>query len=231
VGTSLGVGGNQIVNVLNTATSVTTNLGAITRVAGATANFNASQHLASLSVTGNANLSAGGGKVIVANALSAAGKLNLNDNDLILDYTGSTPIGSWNGTSYTGVAGLLASGNHGGDYTGNGIITTQSNAVAPNSLTTLGVGEASDVLGISGSQTALYGSETVDATAVIVKYTYAGDANLDGQITGDDYFQIDSAFPSASHGWANGDFNFDGVVNGDDYFLIDSNFPAQGLPL
>ena len=203
----------------------------VTVAAGATANFNASQHLASLSVTGNANLSAGGGKVIVTNAVSAAGKLNLNDNDLILDYTGSTPIGSWNGTSYTGVAGLLASGNHGGDYTGNGIITTQSNAVAPNSLTTLGVGEASDVLGISGSQTALYGSETVDATAVIVKYTYAGDANLDGQITGDDYFQIDSAFPSASHGWANGDFNFDGVVNGDDYFLIDSNFPAQGLPL
>ncbi len=199
--------------------------------ASGTAIFNASQHLRSLSVDGNATLSAGGNKIIRTTALAAAGKLNLTDNDLILDYTGASPIGSFNGSAYTGVTGLLATGNHGGDYTGNGIITTMSAAVSPNSLTTLGIDEASDVLGISGSSTALYGSETLDATAVIIKYTYAGDANLDGTINGDDYFQIDSAFPQALHGYAPGDFNYDGVINGDDYFLIDSNFSSQGLPL
>ena len=61
-------------------------------------------------------------------------------------------------------------------------------------------------------------------------YTYAGDANLDGAISGDDYFQIDSAFPQGLHGWFNGDFNYDGVINGDDYFAIDSNYPSQGAP-
>jgi hypothetical protein len=61
-------------------------------------------------------------------------------------------------------------------------------------------------------------------------YTYAGDANLDGAITGDDYFQIDSSFPQQLKGWFNGDFNYDGAITGDDYFLIDSNFPQQAAP-
>jgi hypothetical protein len=61
-------------------------------------------------------------------------------------------------------------------------------------------------------------------------YTYGGDANLDGAITGDDYFQIDSGFPAGAHGWFNGDFNHDGSITGDDYFVIDSNFSAQGAP-
>jgi hypothetical protein len=65
----------------------------------------------------------------------------------------------------------------------------------------------------------------------LVMYTYAGDANLDGIISGDDYFQIDSAVSQGASGWFNGDFNYDGVVNGDDYFLIDSNFPSQGPSL
>ena len=63
----------------------------------------------------------------------------------------------------------------------------------------------------------------------MVMYTYAGDANLTGKITGDDYFQIDQGF--ASHGsltgYFNGDFNYDGKINADDYFLIDRNYSAQ----
>jgi hypothetical protein len=62
-------------------------------------------------------------------------------------------------------------------------------------------------------------------------FTYGGDANLDGAITGDDYFQIDSGFPAGAHGWFNGDFNYDGSITGDDYFVIDSNFSAQGSPI
>ena len=59
-------------------------------------------------------------------------------------------------------------------------------------------------------------------------YTYAGDANLDGAITGDDYSVIDFniAVPGAS-GWYNGDFNYDGAITGDDYSVIDFNLVAQ----
>jgi hypothetical protein len=103
-----------------------------------------------------------------------------------------------------------------------------SAATGGNSLTTLGVGEASDVLGPTGGS---WDGVSVDGTTVLVKYTYAGDVNLDGAITGDDYFAIDAAFPQNLHGWNNGDLNYDGLITGDDYFLIDSNFPAQGGPL
>ena len=52
-----------------------------------------------------------------------------------------------------------------------------------------------------------------------------GDANLDGTLNGDDYFQIDSHFnqDGTVFGYYNGDFNYDGAINGDDYFIIDSN--------
>jgi hypothetical protein len=132
---------------------------------------------------------------------------------------------------YDGLLPWLQGGSNGGTWSGSGVVTTMSPAVAPNSLTTIGAANASDLLGITGTQTAFWDGQTVDASAVLVKYTYGGDANLDGVINGDDYFQIDSAFPQQLHGWLNGDFNYDGVINGDDYFLIDSNFPAQAAPL
>ncbi len=62
-------------------------------------------------------------------------------------------------------------------------------------------------------------------------YTYAGDANLDGKINADDYFQIDSHYnktADSAKSYLDGDFNYDGKINGDDYFLIDMNFHAQG---
>jgi hypothetical protein len=63
----------------------------------------------------------------------------------------------------------------------------------------------------------------------IAMYTYAGDANLDGAITGDDYSAIDfNILVPGSSGWYNGDFNYDGAITGDDYSAIDFNILAQG---
>jgi hypothetical protein len=65
-----------------------------------------------------------------------------------------------------------------------------------------------------------------------VKYTYAGDANLDGAINGGDYGIIDNfvQVPGA-WGYFNGDFNHDGVIDGGDYGILDNNVQAQGAPL
>ena len=59
--------------------------------------------------------------------------------------------------------------------------------------TTLGIAEASDVLGLTGAQTAIWQGQTVDATSVLIKYTYGGDANLDGVVDILDYGQIDGS--------------------------------------
>ena len=66
---------------------------------------------------------------------------------------------------------------------------------------------------------------------LFITLIWFGDANLDGVVNADDYFQTDSGFISQRGGWYNGDFNYDGVVNADDYFLIDSAFIGQSGPL
>jgi hypothetical protein len=88
------------------------------------------------------------------------------------------------------------------------------------------------VLGIDGNQTALWDGQTVDATTVIVKYTYAGDVNLDGLVDASDYGVIDNFFQfPGTTGYANGDFNYDGVIDASDYGYIDNSFQMQGARL
>jgi SdrD B-like domain len=177
---------------------------------GPAVTFPDSQDLQSLTVAAGASagLTAGTASTILTRNLSIAGRLDLTDGALTFDYSGASPLGSWNGSAYTGVSGLVASGRNGGAWNGNGIVTSS----ASGNLTTLGVAE------IAGD--------------VRVKYTYAGDANLDGKINVDDYGHIDSnvVLPGIT-GWINGDFNYDGKINVDDYGIIDSNVPIQGPPL
>jgi hypothetical protein len=174
--------------------------------------FNSAQHLASLNLSGGASASVtpgggGGGKTITTPSLSIAAPshLDLADNTLLVP---GGDVGSWNGSAYTGLTALVASGRNGGTWDGPGIITSAGSA----NVTTLGVAQ------IGGD--------------AVVKFTYGGDANFDGKINVDDYGKIDFNvnLPGAS-GWINGDFNYDGKINVDDYGIIDFNISVQGPPL
>jgi hypothetical protein len=224
----LNLADDTIVTVQPSSTLTISNLQASTRTitkAGAGTLITNGVRAHALVVNGGTMKIAAGGGTTRVDTLTVMpdGKLDLNDQKLITHDA----VGSWNGSAYTGVTGLLAKGANGGDWSGTtGIVTTQSGASGGNTLTGLAVARADDV-GYAGGT---FGGVSVASGDTLVMYTYAGDANLDGTINGDDYFQIDSAFPAGAHGWINGDFNYDGVINGDDYFIIDSNFPAQGAP-
>src|SRR6185503_956619 len=72
---------------------------------------------------------------------------------------------------------------------------------------------------------------SVNVGDVLAMYTWGGDADLDGQLTGDDYYYIDRNVFTQLPGFHNGDFNYDGVIDGDDYFILDSNITfAQSSP-
>ena len=75
-------------------------------------------------------------------------------------------------------------------------------------------------------------SQSVGSDALVLAYTYAGDATLDGVITADDYAQIDAGYllGLVNPNWLNGDFNHDGVVDASDYALIDWNYVKQSGP-
>jgi hypothetical protein len=174
--------------------------------------FSASQHLAGLSISGgNATLSQDGNRFISMSALTiTGGYLDPTDNDLIV--RGGIE-GIWNGHQYTGILGMVGYGRQGG----SGIRTFPGKR-------TLGVASAAE-LGIRS-----FDGETLTGSEVLVKYTYGGDANLDGKINIDDYGRIDAHVGQSGSvfGWYNGDFNYDGKINIDDYGIIDSVIGAQG---
>jgi hypothetical protein len=84
----------------------------------------------------------------------------------------------------------------------------------------------------SGNMTPLFtsfGTEAVDINSIIVKYTLNGDADLNGRINFDDYFQINTGFLSGGTlmGYRWGDFDYSGKINFDDYWLINQAFLGQ----
>jgi lysophospholipase L1-like esterase len=153
------------------------------------------------------------------------GSFDVSSDDMIVTggnlatITNQIKSGYANGT-WGGLGGLNAVG-----------ITSSAAADDTTHLTALGVMQNNN-----GNGSPLYSTFDGQASTtndVLVKYTYYGDANLDGQVDGSDYSLIDNGFLSQGSawqltGWSNGDFNYDGVIDGSDYTLIDNSFNQQG---
>jgi ELWxxDGT repeat protein len=158
------------------------------------------------------------GNTTVVNGVAFASDahLDLGTGSLAIDYSGISTLGTWHDSRYIELLGLIQTGVIG--------------SAASGQNTTIGAAEASDVLGISGTQTAIWDGQTVDSSTILIKCTYRGDANLDGKVNIDDYGRIDANVGQSGtvFGWYNGDFNFDGKINIDDYGLIDSVIGSQG---
>jgi chondroitin AC lyase len=177
-----------------------------------------------------------GGTLTIAPPLTHASRQLLVVNSGNLNIAGTT--GAWTGTvDLTGndldiangnlaqITDQLRSGNANGSWAGTGIMSSTS-ADDSTHLTALGVILNGSTYGTSGSL-GLFDGTNPAPTDVLVKYTYIGDANLDGQIDGSDYTLIDNGFNNHLTGWQNGDFNYDGKIDGSDYTLLDNAFNMQ----
>ncbi|MGH7178676.1 MAG: M14 family zinc carboxypeptidase [Tepidisphaeraceae bacterium] len=176
-----------------------------------------------LSISGTATLSSEGDKVLVLSALSLSGSgtLDLNDNDMILDYSAASQLAA--------VQTLINSARNGGDWLGNGLTSTSARN-HPSGVTTLGAMEASDYLDYWGAGTQFSGVN-LNSTMVLVKYTYYGDTDFNGTINLDDYANIDGGYLLGKTGWLNGDFDGSGGnPDLDDFSLIDAAFLTQSGP-
>jgi hypothetical protein len=175
------------------------------------------------------------------------GTLDLTNNTLVYDYTGDSPFlgatksadnGLTNSKVYTAV---WYASDHGKWNNTVGITSSYINSDDndPSHVHAIALAEASD-LGITG--TATWHGQTIDSTAVLLLYTLAGDANMNGKIDADDYAIIDrnlakNAFPTTDGGlagtagslahWVNGDFNYDGAVDSADLLLVDKSLAVQ----
>jgi hypothetical protein len=152
--------------------------------------------------------------------VTGAGTLNLNNNDMIVQGVGATGL-----TTITSEIAHARNTGSSGIWTGSGI--TSSSAATVTNNTALAVELNND--GNGNTLFSSFDGQTVTNTDVLVKYTYVGDANMDGVVNGSDYTLIDNSFNSGAPAtWRNGDFNYDGKINGDDYLLIDNAFNSEG---
>jgi beta-glucanase (GH16 family) len=171
-----------------------------------------------LSGAGNA----GASKVeSIAITTASGASFDLNDNTMIVDYTGSSHI--------TAIKALIASAYTGGTWNGPGLTSSAARTSATGGpgvpFTALGYAEASD-LGV-----AEFAGLPVDSTSVLVKHTYAGDATLDGEVDVADLGLLASNWQMAGM-WHDGDFDYNGTVDVNDLGLLASNWQAGvGNPL
>jgi hypothetical protein len=129
--------------------------------------------------------------------------IDLADNDMILDYAGASPLAS--------VASLLASSGIRSSLADD----THALGYADNTVTAM----------------TSFSGQSVDPTTVLIKYTYVGDTNLDGQVDITDLGNLASAWQTSST-WTGGDFNHDGSVDVADLGMLATNWQAGvGSPL
>jgi len=64
---------------------------------------------------------------------------------------------------------------------------------------------------------------------VLIRYTYAGDVNVDGTVDTVDFNVLASHFGESGKSWQDGDANYDGAVDTVDFNLLASNF-SKSLP-
>ena len=153
--------------------------------------------------------------------MTGGGKLDLANNRLVVDYDSATT------SPITSIRAALVSGYANGAWNGPGL-----DSVGIAATRSLGYAEASDVLGVSGGS---FGSATVDGSAVLVRYTLSGDANLDGVVDFVDLVRLAQSYNvQTTRQWANGDFNYDGGVDFLDLVKLAQNYntalPGAAIP-
>ncbi|HEX8520854.1 MAG TPA: DNRLRE domain-containing protein [Tepidisphaeraceae bacterium] len=171
-----------------------------------------------------AGLNVEGGRIIVPpngadnnlstiNALTMdpAAVLDLNDNDLVV-----------NNGNFQALSALVFQGYRDAvDTLAIGIISTTSQTTPGHPILALfdnAIVQTSDFPFGSG--------QALAPNAIAGKYTYIGDADMNGMVTPDDYGAVDSnlgSFVDPRSSWFAGDWNFDGQITPDDYLAIDAN--------
>jgi len=195
---------NSGVSLTTTGNGTVTFNSIITVQSNASVDIADSTHANTLSLATNATATVAA-PVLEVDNLSNLGTLNLENNEVIINYgSGADPISS--------IAAEIKSGYAGGSWTGAGITSTNAQT---NSSYGIGYADAADL----GNPAGLASGQ------IEIKYTLLGDANLDGKVNGSDFTLMAANFnDSVTNGWDKGDFNYSGTVNGDDFVLLAENF-------
>ncbi|HYE17095.1 MAG TPA: PEP-CTERM sorting domain-containing protein [Tepidisphaeraceae bacterium] len=216
--------------------------GGVTVNSGGRAELGATQSLRALTVNagGTAQITGAGTKVVTTKSLKletgggggagapdegVGGSLDLGTHALVVDYDAAA------GTPAAAVRAAILRAHNGGSWQGTGGIGSAAVAASQgNSAGRLAVGyvEAGVLLGSAAGGSVDLGagqSVTVDGTALIVRTTLAGDADLNGAVGLNDLVRLANHYGSpTATGWFDGDFDYNGVVALNDLVFLANNY-------
>ena len=152
----------------------------------------------------------------VVQNFTLTGTMNLSNNTFIDDYSGASPIGT--------IQALLTSGYNFGSWNGAGINTSAANA-----STALGFAESTDLF---SSFPASFAGQSVNDTAVLIRYTLYGDATLNRTVDTIDFNILAVNFSQTGKTFSQGNFDYDALGNVDtiDFNLLAANFSKTLAP-
>src|SRR5206468_9012583 len=87
--------------------------------------------------------------------------------------------------------------------------------------------DASHRLGYADNATlgvSSFGGQPVDASSILIEFTYAGDSNLDGKVDVTDLGALATNWQSTRSVWTDGDFNYDEMVDVTDLGALATNW-------
>jgi len=147
--------------------------------------------------------------------IAPAATLDLGNNDMVQDYSGTSPLQSYRT--------MIQSAYNNGSWNGTGLTSSaaQSQSTAAHK-TALGYAEASAVR--STFPATFSGVDVPDSTGILTRYTWSGDSNLDGTVDLSDFTFLAANFNGSGKTWLEGDYNYDGTVNLTDFAFLASNF-------
>jgi autotransporter-associated beta strand protein len=157
-------------------------------------------------------------------SITSGAALDLGDNDLIYNTTDSSQPQA--------IRALLKTGFNNGSWTGTGITSIAAAATASSSArTALGYATGTQLGLPSGG--AYEGQPVTSGNSIVIRYTYSGDADLDGTVGSSDFDLLAANYGKTDATWNEGDFNYDGTVNALDFNALATNYGdsnAAALP-
>jgi hypothetical protein len=183
--------------------------------------FLLTDHVRQASLSENASATAiinnNGGPIGVSNlkalSLNATAKLDLTNNDMVIDYTGPTPVNT--------IRQYVKTGYNSGAWSGAQL--TSSSAAGSSHHAAIGFAQSTDLFS-SFPQT--FSGQTIDNTSVVIKYTEVADANLDAVVSTIDFNLLAVNFSLSGKRWSQGDFDYSGTVDTIDFNLLANVFGA-----
>jgi autotransporter-associated beta strand protein len=152
---------------------------------------------------------------ITALSTSTSGKFDLADNSMVIRSMMPAQVRS-----------LIQRAFNAGHWNGAAGLDSLTAAADASGTTAIGYATA----GFLG-KSEFKGVSPLNATDVLVKYTYYGDADLSGAVTLDDFTLFLSGYQNAGMTWEHGDFDYSGQVTLDDFTLFLASYQQQGAPL